>query len=408
MTGSTRDESHVSNLDLDWDYVHSRRTVSDDVLHSLSRVMAKSESIVSIYDTSVVMPDPEREIFRLLGQEVGLLLQLLEDPRLDSSTAKVVEDLVHSQKHTILSFCTHNERPGLAKVPYDSIVHMVDQLLKLSGAAPFRNRAEQSTKGAIKADDRGVDGIMNRMNNHCLTQSVKHQAFHDALCSGTFTWFFNDRIYTDWRNTLGAPNHDRILKIQGNPGCGKTMLCSAVIDDLKNSYEGLSGAVVAYYYCPSRDFSRTKAYEVILSLVVQTYVGLSIIPDRTRDLYEKIQASDNSDDVLAAHIADVVSLRAPTCFIIDGLDQVLDSPRVMNWLFTVLEHCSNIKCMLTYRMTYLLSATWMHKGPVFIFDGGNVNSDIDVVVDQGLQAMDLTPRLQTLIKGKIQRQAHGM
>ena len=80
----------------------------------------------------------------------------------------------------------------------------------------------------------------------------------------TGDWLLQSDQYKRWRS-----GHTRHLWLHGNAGCGKTVLISSVIEDLKLYCEGAANSCLAVFYFSFSD-TRKQSFESLLrSLVVQ-------------------------------------------------------------------------------------------------------------------------------------------
>ncbi|KAF8501835.1 hypothetical protein JB92DRAFT_863791 [Gautieria morchelliformis] len=115
-----------------------------------------------------------------------------------------------------------------------------------------------------------------------------HHSIHMNACTKrqetTGSWFVQGSQFDEWRN---APNS--FLWIHGIPGAGKTVLCSAIIEEISCRHKSDPSVAVAYFYF---DFGNTnvKPDHVLRSLVEQ----LSFQCASIRDALEKAYA-DNAD-----------------------------------------------------------------------------------------------------------------
>lgn len=73
--------------------------------------------------------------------------------------------------------------------------------------------------------------------------SLVHMAEHRKHDPGTGSWFFGSQQYTDWRDT-----NDGHLWLHGKAGCGKTVLCSTIIDDLQKHCNANKKTAVVFFY----------------------------------------------------------------------------------------------------------------------------------------------------------------
>lgn len=71
--------------------------------------------------------------------------------------------------------------------------------------------------------------------NH-LDASAKHR-------QETGSWLLNSSEFIEWKKSPGS-----VLWIQGAAGCGKTVLCSTIIDKLTDECEGQANSGIAYFY----------------------------------------------------------------------------------------------------------------------------------------------------------------
>ncbi|KAI0289211.1 hypothetical protein BC826DRAFT_1187953 [Russula brevipes] len=92
--------------------------------------------------------------------------------------------------------------------------------------------------------------------------TFNHDAARETQHSGTARWFIEGRTFREWKNNCS------LLCIRGDPGSGKTILCSAIIEDIKNM--GISGpALVAYYYFDFNDVSKRDIRGLLASILFQ-------------------------------------------------------------------------------------------------------------------------------------------
>jgi hypothetical protein len=82
----------------------------------------------------------------------------------------------------------------------------------------------------------------------------------------TGTWLLKDRQYQAWRN-----GHDHFLWLHGIPGCGKSVLTAAVIDDVQQQVLQTSdvSSAVAYFYFTFRETRLQKPEGMLRSLIAQ-------------------------------------------------------------------------------------------------------------------------------------------
>ncbi|KAI0289002.1 hypothetical protein BC826DRAFT_1107328 [Russula brevipes] len=92
--------------------------------------------------------------------------------------------------------------------------------------------------------------------------SLNHITACKTQHDGTTRWFINGSTYQNWKENRS------LLWIRGNPGAGKTVLCSAIIEDIKNK-RNAKEASVAYYYFDYKDVSKRDIRGLLASILFQ-------------------------------------------------------------------------------------------------------------------------------------------
>ncbi|KAF5491713.1 Ankyrin-3 [Colletotrichum siamense] len=109
----------------------------------------------------------------------------------------------------------------------------------------FSNREDDEVISWLRAPDQS--------SNHKLAMQSHHE--------GTGSWLLEDPIYRDWKATRSA-----FLWVSGIPGCGKTVLSSTLIEDVRSTY---SSACLAYFYFDFNDSSKQTLDSLLRSLIQQ-------------------------------------------------------------------------------------------------------------------------------------------
>lgn len=87
---------------------------------------------------------------------------------------------------------------------------------------------------------------------------------------GTGTWILSREAYCNWAacRTFTTEMKPQLLWIQGPPGCGKTILCAQVVENLKSSLLGDS-TYLAIFFCSSEQKDRRNTIVVLRSWIEQ-------------------------------------------------------------------------------------------------------------------------------------------
>ncbi|KAH9046343.1 ankyrin repeat-containing domain protein [Lactarius deliciosus] len=146
--------------------------------------------------------------------------------------------------------------------------------------------------------------------NHIITSGRQHE--------GTTEWFCKGNIFEEWKAT------GSLLWIHGKPGSGKSVLCSAIINDIETmNNAGL--ASMAYFYFDFRDVAKQTRRDLLRSLLIQ----LSDCSDRfcgiLSQLYEAYGKGTRqpSDSALMHCLKEMLTLpdHPPVYLIMDALDE---------------------------------------------------------------------------------------
>ncbi|KAI0300204.1 hypothetical protein BC826DRAFT_1183634 [Russula brevipes] len=184
--------------------------------------------------------------------------------------------------------------------------------------------------------------------NHNTARNVQHEVKP--------TWFFDGGIYQEWKS---SPS---LLWIHGKPGSGKSILCSAIIQDIIALHDAGS-ALIAYFYCDFRDEDKQSRRNILLSILSQlsSQSNLNLSFDALSSLYSKYDKGTRqpSDASLIQCLKEVLSLpnRHPIYLVVDALDECphssgLQSPReqVLDLVNDLVDlHSSNLHICLTSR-----------------------------------------------------------
>ncbi|KAH9969671.1 hypothetical protein BC827DRAFT_22763 [Russula dissimulans] len=146
--------------------------------------------------------------------------------------------------------------------------------------------------------------------NHNTACSVQHQV--------AATWFFDGSIYNEWKS---SPS---FLWVYGKPGSGKTILCSAIIEDIMALSEaGLAN--LAYFYCEFRDEDKQSHHNLVLSILSQLSAQSNLCFDKLSHLYTKHGKGTRkpNDVALINCLKETLShpSQQPFYLIVDALDE---------------------------------------------------------------------------------------
>ncbi|KAH9039450.1 hypothetical protein EDB83DRAFT_1718302 [Lactarius deliciosus] len=136
--------------------------------------------------------------------------------------------------------------------------------------------------------------------------STNHNFARDRQHEGTAEWLIKDDKFGEWKVT------GSLLWIHGKPGSGKSVLCSAIINDIITLCKDGS-ASMAYFYFDFRDINKQARHNLLSSLLTQ-------LSDR----------SDHFCDILYRLYKEILTLpdQGPVYLLMDALDECPDTSDV--------------------------------------------------------------------------------
>ncbi|KAH9967018.1 hypothetical protein BJV74DRAFT_968858 [Russula compacta] len=148
--------------------------------------------------------------------------------------------------------------------------------------------------------------------------SINHNTACKTQHDGTAMWFIQGSTFRDWKKD------GTLLWIRGRPGAGKSILCSAVIEDIKNMRE-VTAALVAYYYFDFKDASKRDLRGFLVSILSQLGDDCDRCWDVLHELYTACRdgSKQPSDAALAKCLKTMVKLpgQVPIFIVLDALDE---------------------------------------------------------------------------------------
>lgn len=208
---------------------------------------------------------------------------------------------------------------------------------------------EQDKRAKAKRKKRLLDMLstIDYSSRHILLLSERH--------AGTCSWYLQSPEFRGWYDA----EHSAVLCCFGIPGCGKSVLSSAVIEFVSNMSTGLPIAC-CYLHCDSRN-QETLDLAKLFGCLCRQMVLQREIPKDVAKLIEQAHAEFRKPDV-----ADLRAILELLCrdlrqvyICIDGLDELDQSSRarLIQQIETLLVGKCRIKIHLTCREDATLTAS---------------------------------------------------
>ncbi|KAH9166809.1 hypothetical protein EDB89DRAFT_1857067, partial [Lactarius sanguifluus] len=217
---------------------------------------------------------------------------------------------------------SHDVKNGVQTVG-DQVKDVDDQvkvLVKLAIEGTFstlstHKRYRNTTSGSrARKDHRAWLSPPDPSTNQNIACTTQHE--------GTATWFFQGGIFMEWKSKATTS----LLWIHGKPGSGKSILCSAIIQDIMALTLREAGlASMAYFYFDFRDTDKQHLRNLLPSLLTQ----LSTRSENCCDVLSRIYKTHDDGarkpgtSTLIACLKEMLTLpgQGPIYIILDALDE---------------------------------------------------------------------------------------
>jgi Cdc6-like AAA superfamily ATPase len=239
--------------------------------------------------------------------------------------------------------------------------------------------------------------------NHIQARKEHHQ--------DTGLWFLTSEQYIRWKAKLC-----NALWLHGIPGCGKTILSSTVIENLKASCE-TSSDVLLYFYFNFNDSKKQSFDSMVRSLVFQLYH----VQQKSRSYLEQLHLSckDGQEQPqygqLLATLHTMLHNAGTTYIVLDALDECRTRKELQTWLET--PGAYGLQLFLTSRKEEDIESSissWLVAESIMPIRQGPVDNDIlafihsKIAEDKELQRWQQKPDVCTEIERKLMEKAGGM
>lgn len=153
---------------------------------------------------------------------------------------------------------------------------------------------------------------------------TNHKTAKDLRLSETGLWCLESTQYRDWKS-----NNSSVLWLHGIVGCGKTVLSSTIVEDLR-----VSGNTVLIFYFDTRSADKQKQSfdNMLRSLIWQLYEAKENARDTLHELYstQNAGATTGWEDIFQAMLDKTENVK----IVLDALDECATPSRtkLFNWL----------------------------------------------------------------------------
>jgi len=188
----------------------------------------------------------------------------------------------------------------------------------------FRSIRKKEIHSSIRVTDlecTGQNHIKIRQWLHAPDPSLNYNKALRERCAETGVWFMRNKVFDDWRSSSGS-----FLWLHGIPGCGKTVLSSAIIEYLLDYCSPPSAQAVLYFYFDFKDAEKQRHGNMIRSFITQIFSRWISIPKGLETLYISCSHGQQqpSHQKLLATLHQILRAFEGTYLVLDGLDECLE------------------------------------------------------------------------------------
>ncbi|KAI9881508.1 MAG: hypothetical protein M1830_000071 [Pleopsidium flavum] len=241
--------------------------------------------------------------------------------------------------------------------------------------------------------------------------SLNHVWAKEKRVPSTGSWFLMSEQFADWKT-----NPHSLLWIYGIPGCGKTILCSTIIENVLCQCQHDPAMAVAYFYFDFNDNEKQQYDKMIRSLITQLSMQCKSMPEALESLFSSHRKNGQQPVVsaLLATLQQVFQEFRETFIILDALDECTEKDELLSLIEGLPQrNMGELHILVASRREFEfeegLRPLVTHQ--VCIQDA-LIRADIDLLIREHLQNDSRLKRWPVNLRKEIEEtlinQAHGM
>ena len=145
---------------------------------------------------------------------------------------------------------------------------------------------------------------------------------------GTGNWLIEHGVFRDWTQITDS---DSIIWLYGIPGCGKTILCSTIVEHVLHVCARTSDIAVLYFFFDFNDTEKQQHESMMRSLLSQLAMHFVSVPPALETLYSScIEGGRKPDfEALKKTFHEMTTAFRTTFIVIDALDECKERPGLL-------------------------------------------------------------------------------
>ncbi|KAK6512251.1 hypothetical protein TWF481_001141 [Arthrobotrys musiformis] len=281
-----------------------------------------------------------------------------------------------------------------------------------------QEKMEKDIEDAKEARKMSRNKIMNWVSDSDPAQDFDRESKRRIGPSGL--WLLEQPAYKYWLSS----SQNRLLRIVGSPGSGKTVISTTIIEDLgrqgqkqtATAWPDFISSCTAYFYCSTLS-NQTQSKQVILcGLIKQILTKFEgELPECVTQCYEKsfiagrssLSAADDPEILMKAIAESVGNLY----IVVDGLDEVADRDATIEALVELTKNIRNLKTVVLSREINEITNDTMTSYPIIKLDSSNTSQDVKEFIQSRLNDIkkkDSSKDFPPEVVDEISQKANGM
>lgn len=223
----------------------------------------------------------------------------------------------------------------------------------------------------------------------------------------TGRWFLRSDRYTWFKSTPDAR-----LWLRGIPGCGKTVLASTIIEDLK--VDDVPGTAVIYFFFSFSDQSTQKLEDMLRSLIFQLAASREPTKIHLTKLCESCACGHQqpqTKELVKVFEQMAGELRGVTV-VLDALDESRERRNLLQWIASSpQQHCRFVLLSRSERDIEEALTSWLPSDRVVTLEDEPVDEDLRAYIHYRLEVESNLSRMKSMhdmISGVLVAKAGGM
>ncbi|KAH7065082.1 hypothetical protein B0J12DRAFT_24715 [Macrophomina phaseolina] len=244
--------------------------------------------------------------------------------------------------------------------------------------------------------------------------SLNYQKAQKQRQAGTGLWFLESDQYAQWKTNAAS-----FLWLHGIPGCGKTILSSAILHDVHQHCDNDPGKVVAYFYFDFNDVQKQNPELMLRSLICQLSYQCVKIPASLDALFSCDSGQRQPSQHALMEVVHQTMQEFPHVYIVlDALDECSERGELADILETIAAwQLQNLHVLVTSRKERDIESsltTFIDQQRVISLHSELVDRDIQKYVwqrlsdDKSLKKWQKDATVRQEIEAALTKGAHGM